>query len=69
MCVSCVETLWSVAKANFDKFLLLETEPLTEARFHHLVNRSIQVITKRTLNGIINSNRRFIARLLKEQEV
>ena len=63
-----LETLWSVAKRNFDKLLLIEKAALTEARFMELVNLSLRLITVRALTGIIASNRSYIVRLLKQTE-
>lgn len=59
------ETLWSVAKHNMDKLLMLQTTPLTKETFHELVNLSISMIPQKTLIGIIDSNRWYIAKMLK----
>ena len=63
-----IEKLWSVAKNNLMKLLLLRSEPIDEPEFAEIVRRSLEIIPPQTVTALVNSNRAYIEAVLTEAD-
>lgn len=64
-CLAVQETLWSIAKNNLEKLLLLEPQEITKEQFYALVEQSLKMVSRQALQGILKSNRGHIAHYLQ----
>jgi hypothetical protein len=65
-----VETLWSLAKRNFRKLLLLpRNRDLDREQIKELILEAFQMISVQQVNGILNANRRSLRNYLKKAAV
>ena len=70
--MSCpdVESLWSLAKKNAQKLLLLEkNREMDQAQFNEVVLEAFQMVTAEQVAGVLNANRRYLRELIKKAAV
>ena len=62
-----IERVWSVAKSNFHKRMVLQQRPLDREAFIQMVQDSLDSIDEKTFEGLFISNRSYIRSILEVQ--
>ena len=62
---NAIESVWGVAKNNFVKLAMLQDHWYSDEEFYSLVRRSLQMISRGTMAGLLRSNHAYLRKLLQ----
>ena len=57
---NAIEAVWGVAKNNFVKLSMLQEHWYTNEEFYELVRRSLTMISRDTMAGLMRSNHAYL---------
>ena len=62
---NAIESVWGVAKNNFVKLAMLKEHWYSNTEFYELVRKSLTMINRQTMTGLMRSNHAYLRQMLQ----